>query len=262
VFSSVLERPTVSNGAPSAKLIWEAEGIRFTALPPPSVAFEIKPLWESLVGRAPEEVQERPQQGLRNEFGPLLDDHLFIAQHASRVDFILGVHPQKAAGQDTISVGAYERAEQALVEVVKKWLRIAPSLGRIAYAPTLLHRADSVEKTYELLRRFLPKLPLDEGAKNVFWQINRPRQSKVVGGFTINRLSKWSSMTQQRMQFSTAAGEEQALYTGPKVSTHYIRLELDLYTDPIEPLPPETLEGLLDELVSAATEISEKGDVS
>jgi hypothetical protein len=247
----------VINGAP-AKLSWEAEGLRFSAFPPPSVAFELKPLWETLVGKVPEEVQERPQQGLRNEFGPLLDDHFFVTQLFSRIDFILAVHPQKAFGLEVVSVGPYERAEKAHVELAKKWLKGAPSLGRIAYAPTLVHRVDSVEQGYKVLRELLPRLPLDEGAQSLLWQINRPRPSKVVNGVTINRLSKWSVTTQQRMQLLP---ETQIVFSGPVSTMSACKLELDIYTDPIEPLPAENLVPLLDELIATAKEISERGDI-
>jgi hypothetical protein len=39
------------------------------------------------------------------------------------------------------------------------------------------------------------------------------------------------------------------------------KLELDIYTDPIEPLPAENLVPLLDELIATAKEISERGDI-
>lgn len=247
------------SGAPSAKMKWDAEGIRFSAMPPPSVAFELKPLWEAVVGKAPEEVQERPQQGVRNEFGPFLDDHFFITQLFSRIDLIFGVLPQKAVELDLVSTGPYERAERAHVELSKKWLKVAPSLGRMAYAPTLVHRVSSVEEGYACLREMLPRLPLDDGARNLLWQINRPRPSKVVKGITINRLSKWSVLTHQRMHMAQEGG---LMFSSPVAQSIACKLELDIYTDPIEPLPAETLLPLLEELIATAKEISERGDVA
>lgn len=249
----------MSDEALTAKLNWEAEGIRFSAFPPPSVNFEVRPLWEALTGKPPEEVQERPQLGLRNEFGPFLDDHLFVTQQPARIDIVFGVHPQKNE-LEMPSVGQYPRVAQAHIEVAGKWLRIAPSLGRIAFAPTLLHRVASVEEGYKRLRELLPRLPLDEGARNMHWQINRPRPSKSVNGVTINRVSKWSLVTLQRMQI--AAGTEGLALSQPTTSISACKLELDIYTDPVEPLPAERLGQLLDELIFAAKEISEQGDIS
>jgi len=247
----------VSTSVPSAKINWEAEGIRFTALPPPSVAFELKPLWEGLHGKAPEEVQERAAQGLRNEFGPFLDDYIFVTQQLARTDFIFGVHPQKVPTMEFISTGTYARVEPTFVELVKKWLKSAPSLGRIAYAPSLVHRVATVEQSYDVLRGVLPALPLDN-AKNVLWQVNRPRPSKVLKDITINRLSKWSAFTLERFQLVQEGG---SMMPGAKTSAHGVKLELDIYTDPIGPLPTECLAPLLDELVDAVNEISENGDV-
>jgi hypothetical protein len=248
----------VSVGAPSAKIDWEAEGVRFTAFPPPSVTFEPKPLWDSLLGKAPEEVQERPAQGVRNEFGPFLDDNLFLTQQLSRIDFLLGVHPQKAPTMDFVSTGRYARAEPAFSELVKKWLKSAPSLGRIAYAPMLVHQVESVEKSYDVFRHLLPALPVDDKARNVLWQVNRPRASRILKDITINRLSKWSCFTVERFQL---VQDTKSFVPGPMASVHGIKLEFDIYTDPIQPIPAECLTPLFEELMSAVNEIIEQGDV-
>lgn len=250
----------MSDQAPTAKLSWEAEGVRFSAFPPPSVNFEVKPLWEALTGKPPEEVQERPQLGLRNEFGPFLDEHLFVTQQPARIDIIVGVHPQKLEILDLPSAGPYHRAAQAHAEVVRKWLKMAPSLGRIAFAPTLLHRVASVEEGYNRLRELLPRLPLDDGAQNMNWQINRPRGSKIINGITINRLSKWSLVTLQRMQIAAGAGGVAVSKSTASISA--CKLELDIFTDPIEPLPAERVGQLFDELIVTAQEISERGDIA
>jgi hypothetical protein len=253
------ERAKVNKTLPAKQVSWEAEGVRFSAFPPPSVVFELRPLWEQLVGRPPDEVQERPQQGVRNEFGSFNAGHLFITQQLSRIDFIFGVHPNVAAANaDLPSVGNLDKAADAHREVVTTWLSVAPSLGRIAYAPTAINKVKSIEDAYALLRQLLPRLPIDEGVRNMFWQINRPRRSKILRELTINRVSKWSALSMQIMQIQSESGK---VLSNVESSSHCSKVELDIYTEPFTPIPAESLSPLFEELVSTAYEILADGDV-
>ena len=239
---------------------WEAEMLRFSAFPPPSVIFEISPLWERLVGQPPEEIQERPQQGLRSEVGPFGQYHLFVTQQFARLDIVFTMHAQQAATlNDFYSIGPYEKDEEVYSPVVRKWLEIAPSLGRLAFAPNLIHRVATQEDGYELLRQILPALPIDpKNSRNFFWQINRPRPSKVLNGVTINRLAKWQMLRRENVQVIPESG-------GPISSvgqaTFALKLDLDIYTEPFTPIPSESAQALYDELVATADELMKFGDV-
>jgi hypothetical protein len=212
------------------------------------------------MGKTPQEVQELPQQRVRNELGPLGDNHLFITQQATRVDVILGVHPEKAATMPgLVSVGDYQSTAASFVRLVEKWLQVAPSLGRLAYAPIAFTRVNTIEEGYGKLRQLLPRLPLDEGIRNILWQANRPRKSNVVKDLTISRLTKWHLLTKQKIQLIQDAGR--TLATNEQQALHHVRVELDIFTEPFMPIPAESVGPLLKELVDAANEILASGDV-
>ena len=241
-------------------LPWEAEVLRFSAFPPPSVAFEIAPLWERLMGTPPEEVQERPQQGLRNEFSAFGEQHLFLTQQLGRFDIIFGVTPDKAAASnDMVSLGPCERAASSHLGVVKKWLKIAPSLGRVAYAPILLCRVATQEAGYEILQKLLPKLPIEPThSRNLLWQINRPVRSAVIEDLTINRLARWSLFRRETVQ---VIPERTGMISGLGVASFAVRLELDIYTEPFIPIPAESSELLYNEISEHAAQLIKHGDV-
>ena len=243
---------------------WEAETLRFTAFPPPSVSFEIRPLWEQLVGHAPEEITEKPQLGFRQETGPLGDQHLFIVQQLSRVDIIFGVHPSRSASvpeMQLISTGSYDRASSEHTPVVRRWLATAPTLGRLAYGPVLIHRVNGKEEGYRVLQRLLPRLPIDPvNSQDLFWQINRPRASAVIPELRLNKLTRWTVIRGRRLEVVQGVGQVELVQT-PLDELSAVRLETDLFTDPARPLPSEEVMNLFDELQSLAHEIMEHGDV-
>jgi hypothetical protein len=243
-----------------ATVAWDIDLLRFSAFPPPSVAFAISPLWERVVGQAPAEVQERPQQGLRNEIGPFGQDTLVITQTLVRFDIIFGMSAEKAASlKDLISLGPYEEREKPFSTVVRKWLEIAPTVGRIAFAPNLIHGVSTQQEGYELLKQILPALPIDaKNSRDLFWQINRPRTSKVLKEVTINRLAKWQMLRREQIQVIPERG---GMYTGGGQATYALKLDLDIYTEPFTPIPSESLQSLYSELVTAADELMKAGDV-
>lgn len=241
---------------------WEAESLRFTAFPPLSVSFEIQPLWGRLVGRSPEEVSERPQQGLRIETGALGERQLVVSQLPSRLDIVLGA---KAGIANTleipfISLGAYESAVEPHATLIRKWLSTAPAVGRIAYAPIVLCRVNSKEEGYRLLQQLLPQLPIDPvNSQDLVWQINRPRSSKVVSEVKIYRLQRWTVLRRQKLDFVSAPAQTTVI---PTMQEDAVRLELDISTEPPGPLPSEALTGLFDELLDSAHEIMVSGDAA
>jgi hypothetical protein len=251
--------PNVNNAAPT--VAWEAESIRFSAFPPPSVHFEISPIWERLTGKRPDDVQERPNQGVRNEIGSLDGEFAFYAlSQLTRLDLVIASKPTASATEGLISIGPFERAEAALLPFIADWIRIAPTAGRLAYAPIVLHRVKSVQEGNEMLHRLNPALPIDPAnSRDIFWQINRPLPSKTLPELTINRLTKWSVLKSQRVQISTDISAVVA--STPMEPFFAVRLELDLYTEPITPIPAESMQALLTELSGHSREIVQRGDV-
>jgi hypothetical protein len=248
----------VADGA--KELALQAETLRFSAFPPPAVAFEPAPLWERLLGAPPEEIQERPQVGLRNEFGKINENHLFVTQQTARFDIIYAMHPDKMALTGAlVTIGAYEGTAQFLSSIVKNWLKIAPTVGRLAYAPNVVYPAPSHEASYELLQKLLPRLPIDPvNSAGMLWQINRPRRSKVLPELVINRLTKWSAIKTEHVQMPLQAKGEIVPSGSPIFAA---RIEIDVNTEPTIPIPAESLQSLFDELRTIAEELMQSGDI-
>src|SRR5262249_44342957 len=99
---------------------------------------ERRPLWESLVGNAPEEVGERPAQGIRNEVGPFADAHLFTATSPTRMDCTLGAHPTAERASALVQIGPYSKRKHPFAEIIRRWTDTAPPVARLAFAPALL----------------------------------------------------------------------------------------------------------------------------
>jgi hypothetical protein len=223
---------------------------------------EQRPLWESLVGKAPEEIEERPTQGIRNEVGPFADAHLFITQSTTRIDFTLGSLPTAERQSGFVHIGPYPNAKPPLVEIIRRWTATAPPVARIAFAPVLLLPVPDRETGYRILKDLLHFLQIDpKHSTDLLWQINRPRQSKVLQGLEINRLSNWSAMSVQTLRVSMGAGAPVASTVPAKGSA--VRLGLDINTEARETaLPSESLPAFVDELVSFADEIATRGDIA
>ena len=93
------------------------------------------------------------------------------------------------------------------------------------------------------------------------WQINRPRRSKVMGEVLINRFATWSVLRRDELQLVTGGASASATATAT-ATAFAVKLGLDIYSDPIMPLPAESMERLYKELISSAEEIMERGDIA
>ncbi len=249
---------------------WEAESLRATGIFPPGVTLETVPLWRTLSDQPPEQISELPQQGVRQEIGMLGHGQLIISQTTNRVDIIYApkqaqlpsAAPAIATGVTGLpTVGAFEQALQEFVPIVHRWLNAAQSVGRLAFASVLLHRVATARDGYEILRELLlPHVKVDpEGSSEMLWQINRKRVSKVLSNKNINRLSKWSLAQLRRVEMTIENAGILPAATGTLDTA--VRVEIDINTEDVrDPLPPEALVPLFDELCGLAREIAKNGD--
>ena len=138
------------------------------------------------------------------------------------------------------------------------WLQEScPPATRLACGVTLLWPVPSREEGYVGVSSLLP-FSLDADARDFTYQINRRKDSRVLSGVRINRLSKWSVlgiraslMAADTMQVLEEQEEEFA-----------IQLELDVNTveGDVDALSGEEAAQEFDELVTLAREIAGHGD--
>ena len=92
------------------------------------------------------------------------------------------------------------------------------------------------------------------------YQMNRPRESLVIPGVKVNRLSKWSvgMILRQTVELNVF---DHGTTVYPQPDLHHCLLELDINTVPgPATLPQDRLIGLLEELVALGKEIVSNGD--
>ena len=242
-----------------AKLDWQVQTLRVTAFPIDVPRMD-EGWWDKLIPEPPEARVSRPKQGINEENGPFENGKLILRTQPARIDWIYTVDSEKSQGLSNL--GSFYSTEYSFFDVVRKWLTIYYNIKRLAFGPILLYPVPNIIEGYRLISNYLPFVELDlVNSSDFFYQINRPRMSRVSPPLMINRLSKWSVAKMQLFKIELS-GLEKAQPTILEAS-YACRLELDINNSPegIDQLLIEKLVPLFDELYSIANEISLDGDI-
>jgi hypothetical protein len=119
----------------------------------------------------------------------------------------------------------------------------------------MLQASATQKGAFEVLAAHLPGVKLEPNPNNFVLQINRRKDSNVVKGLALNRVSTWAKMD---VVFSVEPGRP---FQWPE--NCYSALDLDINTAPeqTDVLPRECLRELLRELKDHAVAIAEHGDI-
>lgn len=247
---------------------WYAEELRLSvflidAIDPAKGAF-----WESLLGKAPDEVNNRLHQRRVREEGPFLDGRLHVEASINRVDWKLLPAPgiDHHSGLPPVA-GSYDALKQGFRDLMLRWLADCPSLHRLGYGSKLLLPAGNSPDAYRKLDSLLRRVDVEpENTHDFLYRINRRRASNCgIDGLEINRISTWSvaQIIETIVDVSADGGR------APKVTRQpnprgICRLELDINTIPEfdRALDKDVVPEVFNELVDAGNEIASKGDVS
>lgn len=244
---------------------WLAAGLRVTAFPSEPQKIDGLSWWLELLGYPPEAQTIRPKAGQRQEEGEYEGRKLTLRIQPERIDWILApvVKAPSEVLEGMLVVGPFGEVVASLVNLIERWLPVSPPITRLAVGGVFAQPVDDVRAGYLRLARYLPTIHLDPDSSDFFYQINRPRPSRVVGldGLRINRLSKWSVVVLQ--QISLAVSGKAVTATTPETVELACRLEVDVNTDPHyrAPLPQANLPVIFRELVETAEEIALRGDI-
>jgi hypothetical protein len=239
---------------------WKAHQFRATFFATPDV-LPLKPAgwWESVMEGLPERVEDRPKVGHHVEEGPFLDGILTASVQVNRIDWSLSAVLDPERGFEGVSeMGSFPTVRDQFLAKVLRWLPSAPACHRVAFGGRLLLPVPSGEGGYRLLATYLPFAPDPETSRELKYQINRPRQSRVQPGLQINRLQVWSLLRSRVMIIP--GGERLRM---PRVAeTFSICLEPDVSTDAeyFDRLPADRMADLVTELANLATELAHEGD--
>lgn len=245
---------------------WEVAYLRATAFVPDLSVDDVveNALWEKVIGEKPKEEHINYQKGLREEKGSLDDDILSMASQRGRVDCALeSTGGESARVPELPTIGSMSDATlKPFMEVIKKLLSACSPTNRLAFGAILVMRATDASAGYTKIQPYLHSIQMNpQETSDFFYQINRPRKSKICPDIRINRLSRWSMSLLGTLGVTVDPVESKA--TTSIQRRHACRLELDINTAVLNyTLTSDNAYAVFQELVTCGDEISSKGDVA
>jgi hypothetical protein len=126
---------------------------------------------------------------------------------------------------------------------------------RIAFGAVVFLPAESRQKAYEDIGRYVPSIKVDaESTRELMYRVNRPRTG--TNGVELNRITIWNAVSVKK---AIIAGQIAAGST----EEHFSRLEIDNST-PVErtsPLDREQLVAIFRELVKMGMDNAARGEL-
>ncbi|MBU9309858.1 hypothetical protein [Burkholderia multivorans] len=235
---------------------WEVQLLRASFISQQPVG-KAEDWWQTAVGVAPEQVTSKPNVLEHSETGAFGPGRLDMRIAFNRADWI---YSAVDAGSPKVPVlGGAADFLSALRNPVKTWLeakgREVPWV-RVAFGAVLLMPVETIKDGNAAIGDYLPIFNAKESdVKDLFLQVNYPRDSKNLEDNVINRLIKLSTLSLQLINI-TPAGPV------PSVSDFiYCRAELDFST-PVEHtsrIPVDKIVGIFDELSDSAEAMMKEG---
>jgi hypothetical protein len=240
---------------------WQATSLRLTAflLTPPELAKV--DWWERLVGSSSESRTVRPGAGQLVEQGTWEKHVLQLQIQLARVDWVLS--PVDEPGSSAFSyLGGLKDSVGEFRDLMSKWLEFAPEMNRLALGAQLVIPTGNRVEAMQHIARMLPYVNISwDVIRDFIFRVNRPRPSAAWRGVgELNRLGTWQAVSRKKM-VAALLPESQSLT--PVVEDFAAFLELDVNTAPLEgnkEIPRDLSGKLLDEFISNAVEIAERGD--
>ena len=240
---------------------WGAARLRVSLFPPASSSdlWEstgvLTRLWEGVTDASPDSVNSQPKVRVTRIEGNTAAGRMLLVVQSNQVDWLVAGEPVDLFP----ALSDVNRALHLLRGATNLSLERFPQVHRLAVGADLIVPVPDPAQGLRQLSRFLPKLELDstEGADFVY-RVNRRRRSTAVPHVHINRVAKWSIVQ--------AGNLEVTLANKPVLNTSSVgfarRLDLDINNDPRGGVIAKAkIPGLLEELVSMASEIAIKGDI-
>ena len=249
---------------------WQALRLRATTFLLAESEIDSDSIWSTVIGGVPDEEQRRPREGLLQQVGTLADLTAVMRIAHPRVDLFLQPtiqNPGTLSNAPDWQAFSFRDALQTLSKMASRWFAMQLQVARVAFGANLVQPAEDMRDAHVRLTNFLGNLTIDlENSFDFFYQINRRRESKVIPQQTINRLSKWSIMTQATGTFAVPSNQDVVgtVFSAPVTQAFASSLELDINTVPANDLSLQQsqLYSLFGELVTWGKEIAEKGDVA
>ena len=216
--------------------------------------------WERGVGTPPEAVNRQTQTPRVIEEGVWNNGRLQVESQRGQIHWRAFSATPNPDGP--VNIGPLASAIPPFCAKMSQWLGThCPSANRIAFGANLMLQTGSLQEACAHLDGMLPDVSVAaDGGRDFMYRINRRRESRYADGVEINRLATWSTVEGVDLEVVIVAGVPSARQANVR---HFCRLELDINTVsvPDREIPREALPDVFGELVNAASEIAEKGDV-
>ena len=236
---------------------WQTQVIRLTAFPLYNDRAKEEGWWEKILGAPADARTVKSRENLFQDEGEFENGHLALAIRPGRVDWLWTADALADLGEAGIpSLGSFPHALWLFRSKLDGWMDFAPPLVRLAFGVVLDQLAQDKKSTYELLQEYLPAVKLSpDNSADFLYQINRPRKSEVLPGYTIHRISKWMGM---RGVISNA--NEKGLLNTKEFTVARLEIDASSHLEANVPIDSSKIKPLLNELVSVAEEIVGTGD--
>jgi hypothetical protein len=241
---------------------WLTFGLRLSVFPA-TIWDAPLDLWERVVGTRHETDASQVTQHIRTQAGPWHQGTLQLTTLPSKIDWIAA---PGATAERLPDVDKWPIVDimPAFLSVTRSWLTDADfDIIRIGFGVTALLSAPDKAAAYKLLQGLVASVKIDpEATSDLFYQINRPVQSKVLGNqLRLNRLMKWhsASFALAHMQVSPT----EITQAGPVLAKYYASFDVDINT-PAEnrrALEKSLIGAIYDELVELAWDNLERGEM-
>ncbi|MFV0929354.1 hypothetical protein [Pseudomonas jessenii] len=210
---------------------WLTESIRFSLLGVPEGA---KVSWQSIMGKDAESMTNRPAQQLVIEEGPCDNGRLVVTAQPGRIDITMTAMPTDPVNHP--SLGSFEDVSSVFERRMAS-IKL-PTAARLAFGAVLNTFPGDSDKSKKLFKTLVPQFSIDSEVDDIMLQFNRPKKLPKVSGIVLNRLTKWSQLALQTIQYQN----NQALNAA---STPLIQLELDFNSHQESKLPNSSAYGSL-----------------
>jgi hypothetical protein len=236
---------------------WQAEFLRATAFSndviPPSYVDE---LWKKVVNTDAESVTRKPALGTFSASGTINNATLTLSISPGRIDWV--ATPSNVEAALVEGMGKYVPQDELFGDRLSAWFQFPGlAINRLAFGALLRLPVATRVAAYKALGEFLPRIKPDpDTSRDFLYQINRPRESKVVAGLTMNRLTKWAAV---ELNVGLIGSNKTIVPT-----LQFVRLELDISTDKDwerDLSRDKGLRPLYREMQSLSQELAREGDV-
>jgi hypothetical protein len=250
-----------SEGQSSVVSPWQLEFARLIAFPADSPFFVDQNWWNELGWGQPEDFAAIRKKHFREDKGSFRGVTITLTVDLGRVVWVVQPSGDVDEAGSVPTLGPFLEKMNWCVELLRPWLAgQCPPLLRLALTGKMIQPAATRQDVYRTLRSYLhlPTELFEPNPPNDFsMQINRRRNSTVVPGLEINRVSTWSKQNVD-VPLGPRAGTP---FQWPDVCHSAVELDMNTAPERSELLPHDALPRLLEELKALGVEIAECGDI-